>query len=60
LEQLKKVKLMVRISRRHRRGERSAGIRKRLSSRPVHVIITLTPGSSTDIVGRIVAQKLSE
>ena len=28
--------------------------------RPVHVIITLTPGSSTDIVGRIVAQKLSE
>src|ERR1044071_2639900 len=29
-------------------------------SRPVHVIITLTPGSSTDIVGRIVAQKLSE
>jgi tripartite-type tricarboxylate transporter receptor subunit TctC len=29
-------------------------------NRPVHAIVTLTPGSSTDIVGRIVAQKLSE
>ena len=28
-------------------------------SKPVHAIITLTPGSSTDLVGRIVAQKLS-
>src|SRR5262245_13795413 len=28
-------------------------------SRPLHAIITLTPGSSTDIVGRVVAQKLS-
>ncbi|HXM80867.1 MAG TPA: tripartite tricarboxylate transporter substrate binding protein [Burkholderiales bacterium] len=27
-------------------------------SKPVHVIISFTPGSSTDIVGRIVAQKL--
>ncbi|HTF15027.1 MAG TPA: tripartite tricarboxylate transporter substrate binding protein [Burkholderiales bacterium] len=29
-------------------------------SKPVHVIISFTPGSSTDIVGRIVSQKLSE
>ena len=29
-------------------------------TKPVHVIISFTPGSSTDIVGRIVAQKLSE
>ena len=29
-------------------------------NKPVHVIITLTPGSSADIVGRIVTQKLSE
>jgi tripartite-type tricarboxylate transporter receptor subunit TctC len=29
-------------------------------SRPVHVIISFPPGSSTDIVGRVVAQKLSE
>ena len=29
-------------------------------SRPVHVIISFTPGSSTDIVGRIVMQKVSE
>jgi len=29
-------------------------------NKPVHVIISFTPGSSTDIVGRIVAQKLSE
>jgi tripartite-type tricarboxylate transporter receptor subunit TctC len=28
--------------------------------RPVHVIISFPPGSSTDIVGRVVAQKLSE
>jgi tripartite-type tricarboxylate transporter receptor subunit TctC len=28
--------------------------------KPVHVIISFTPGSSTDIVGRVVAQKLSE
>src|SRR5438105_6850270 len=28
--------------------------------KPVHVIISFTPGSSTDIVGRIVIQKLSE
>ena len=28
--------------------------------RPVHVIVSLTPGSSTDIVGRVVAQKLAE
>src|SRR5437016_11693530 len=29
-------------------------------TKPVHVIISFTPGSSTDIVGRIVLQKLSE
>jgi tripartite-type tricarboxylate transporter receptor subunit TctC len=29
-------------------------------NKPVHMIISFTPGSSTDIVGRIVAQKLSE
>jgi tripartite-type tricarboxylate transporter receptor subunit TctC len=29
-------------------------------NKAVHVIISFTPGSSTDIVGRIVAQKLSE
>jgi tripartite-type tricarboxylate transporter receptor subunit TctC len=29
-------------------------------SKPVHVVISFTPGSSTDIVGRIVSQKLSE
>src|SRR6266581_733898 len=29
-------------------------------SKPVHVIISFTPGRSTDIVGRIVSQKLSE
>ena len=29
-------------------------------SKPVHVIISFTPGSSTDIVGRIVIQKLTE
>ncbi len=29
-------------------------------SKPVHVVISFTPGSSTDIVGRIVIQKLSE
>src|ERR1039457_4675287 len=29
-------------------------------SKPVHVIISFPPGSSTDIVGRVVAQKLSE
>ncbi len=29
-------------------------------SKPVHVIISFTPGSSTDIVGRIVVQKLSD
>src|SRR5712692_9363835 len=29
-------------------------------SKPVHVIISFTPGSSTDIVGRIVMQKVSE
>jgi tripartite-type tricarboxylate transporter receptor subunit TctC len=29
-------------------------------TKPVHVVISFTPGSSTDIVGRIVAQKLSE
>jgi len=29
-------------------------------NKPVHVVISFTPGSSTDIVGRIVAQKLSE
>src|ERR1700693_3879667 len=29
-------------------------------NKPVHVIISFTPGSSTDIVGRIVAEKLSE
>src|SRR5437762_13071359 len=29
-------------------------------SKPVHIIISFTPGSSTDIVGRIVIQKLSE
>src|SRR2546430_14354945 len=29
-------------------------------NKPVHVIISFTPGSSTDIVGRIVSQKLSD
>ncbi len=29
-------------------------------SKPVHMIISFPPGSATDIVGRIVAQKLSE
>ena len=29
-------------------------------NRPVHVVISFTPGSSTDIVGRIVMQKVSE
>ena len=29
-------------------------------AKPVHVIISFTPGSSTDIVGRIVIQKLTE
>src|SRR5438046_2730533 len=29
-------------------------------TKPVHVIISFTPGSSTDIIGRIVIQKLSE
>src|SRR5512147_2242930 len=29
-------------------------------NKPVRMIISFTPGSSTDIVGRIVAQKLSE
>jgi len=29
-------------------------------AKPVHVIISFPPGSSTDIVGRIIAQKLSE
>jgi tripartite-type tricarboxylate transporter receptor subunit TctC len=29
-------------------------------TKPVHVVISFTPGSSTDIVGRIVVQKLSE
>src|SRR5258707_15820847 len=29
-------------------------------AKPVHVIISFTPGSSTDIVGRIVIQKLIE
>jgi tripartite-type tricarboxylate transporter receptor subunit TctC len=28
--------------------------------KPVHMVISFTPGSSTDIVGRVVAQKLSE
>lgn len=29
-------------------------------SKPVHAVISFTPGSSTDIVGRIVMQKVSE
>lgn len=29
-------------------------------TKPVHVVISFIPGSSTDIVGRVVAQKLSE
>jgi tripartite-type tricarboxylate transporter receptor subunit TctC len=29
-------------------------------TKPVHMVISFTPGSSTDIVGRVVAQKLSE
>ena len=29
-------------------------------NKPVHVVISFTPGSSTDIVGRVVAAKLSE
>src|SRR6266852_8683037 len=29
-------------------------------NKPVHVIISFTPGSSTDIVGRIVSQKLTD
>jgi tripartite-type tricarboxylate transporter receptor subunit TctC len=31
-----------------------------LPSKPVHMIISFTPGSSTDIVGRIESQMLSE
>ena len=29
-------------------------------NKPVHVIISFSPGSSTDIVGRVVSQKLAE
>ena len=29
-------------------------------NKPVHLIISFSPGSSTDIVGRVVAQKLAE
>ena len=29
-------------------------------NKPVHAIISFTPGSSTDIVGRVVMQKVSE
>ena len=29
-------------------------------SKPVHVMITFPPGSGTDIVGRVITQKLSE
>src|SRR5260370_41841628 len=29
-------------------------------NKPVHVIISFSPGSSTDSVGRVVAQKLAE
>ena len=29
-------------------------------AKPVHIVISFTPGSSTDIVGRIVIQKLAE
>ena len=29
-------------------------------TKPVHMVVSFTPGSSTDIVGRIVAQRLSE
>src|SRR5215212_333025 len=29
-------------------------------NKPVHLVISFTPGSSVDIVGRIVAQKLAE
>ena len=29
-------------------------------SRPVHMVISFPPGSATDIVGRVIAQKLSE
>src|SRR3954471_14844680 len=29
-------------------------------TKPVHIVISFTPGSSTDIVGRIVIQKLTE
>jgi tripartite-type tricarboxylate transporter receptor subunit TctC len=38
----------------------SAAIAQGYPTKPVHLIISFTPGSSTDIVGRIVAQKLSE
>jgi len=60
LEQLKKVKLMVRILAAIVAASAAQAFASGYPSRPVHVIITLTPGSSTDIVGRIVAQKLSE
>src|SRR5438128_800817 len=33
---------------------------RRYPTKPVHVIISFTPGSSTDIVGRIVMHKVSE
>src|ERR671932_1920799 len=36
------------------------GLAQSYPTKPVHVIISFTPGSSTDIVGRIVIQKLSE
>ena len=29
-------------------------------NKPVHLIISFSPGSSTDIVGRVVSQKLAE
>lgn len=38
----------------------SAAVAQGYPTKPVHAIISFTPGSSTDIVGRVVAQKLSE
>ena len=58
-EQLK-VKLIVRILAAIAAASAAQASAQGYPSRPVHVVITLTPGSSTDIVGRIVAQKLSE
>ena len=54
------MKLIVRLLAAIAAASAAPAFAQGYPSRPVHVVITLTPGSSTDIVGRIVAQKLSE